>query len=337
MWAVLAWLSILAYKNKDTPVGGKLVSGEVRGPPLGGSLEGAGLEGQRPLWQPRGLPPRLLLGRRPGPEAWSPRLLPLPGWAAWSGDRPAHPAVLFCVSSHLPACPAPSPTHTQSTRAPAVKDIVEGHWAQYGRNVYSRYDYEGVDSDAAAKVVEHLESVIAAAKKSEHPSSCRAREAALTQRTDPCTPAPPLQNPKQTNPPPTPQATSLATMCWRRPTTLPTPTPLTAASRPGRASGLCSRTDPASSSGSRAPARREPPSGEDARCCAALHCPAATAARAGVRAASGKAQPEARPPQTQPRARKAALPVRLCTDLTVRYYCCGSTDHVWFCWPCARY
>lgn len=72
MWAVLAWLSILAYKNKDTPVGSKLVS---------------------------------------------------------------------------------------------VKDIVEAHWAQYGRNVYSRYDYEGVDSDAAAKVVEHLESVIAAAKK----------------------------------------------------------------------------------------------------------------------------------------------------------------------------
>ena len=28
MWAVLAWLSILAYRNKETPVGGKLVSVE---------------------------------------------------------------------------------------------------------------------------------------------------------------------------------------------------------------------------------------------------------------------------------------------------------------------
>lgn len=28
MWAVLAWLSILAYRNKDVPVGGKKVSVE---------------------------------------------------------------------------------------------------------------------------------------------------------------------------------------------------------------------------------------------------------------------------------------------------------------------
>lgn len=29
MWAVLSWLAILAYKNKDVPEGGKLVTGEA--------------------------------------------------------------------------------------------------------------------------------------------------------------------------------------------------------------------------------------------------------------------------------------------------------------------
>lgn len=72
LWAVLAWLSILAYKNKDVPVGGQLVT---------------------------------------------------------------------------------------------VKDIVMEHWKQFGRNFYSRYDYEGVESDAAYKMVEHLESVIASSSK----------------------------------------------------------------------------------------------------------------------------------------------------------------------------
>eukprot|EP00981_Chlorochromonas_danica_P008879 scaffold2324_cov163-Ochromonas_danica.AAC.19 len=37
-----------------------------------------------------------------------------------------------------------------------VKDIVENHWRQYGRNFYSRYDYEGVDSKKAAAVMDHL-------------------------------------------------------------------------------------------------------------------------------------------------------------------------------------
>ena len=35
-----------------------------------------------------------------------------------------------------------------------VKDIAHGHWAKYGRHFYSRYDYEGVDSDAANKVMD---------------------------------------------------------------------------------------------------------------------------------------------------------------------------------------
>jgi phosphoglucomutase len=36
----------------------------------------------------------------------------------------------------------------------SVKDIVTRHWAKYGRHFYCRYDYEGVDSDAANKVMD---------------------------------------------------------------------------------------------------------------------------------------------------------------------------------------
>jgi len=37
-----------------------------------------------------------------------------------------------------------------------VEDIVLRHWAEYGRNVYSRHDYEGLPSDAAYTLMAHL-------------------------------------------------------------------------------------------------------------------------------------------------------------------------------------
>lgn len=39
-----------------------------------------------------------------------------------------------------------------------VQEIVEAHWKEYGRNYYRRYDYEDLDSEAAAKVFEQIES-----------------------------------------------------------------------------------------------------------------------------------------------------------------------------------
>ena len=39
-----------------------------------------------------------------------------------------------------------------------VGDIVRAHWAKYGRNYYTRYDYEGVESDAADKVMALVKS-----------------------------------------------------------------------------------------------------------------------------------------------------------------------------------
>lgn len=74
MWAVLAWLSILALKNKDVPEGGKLVT---------------------------------------------------------------------------------------------VKDIAEEHWAKYGRNFFSRYDFEGVDSAQAEDVVAGLRKIISDPSKAD--------------------------------------------------------------------------------------------------------------------------------------------------------------------------
>lgn len=38
-----------------------------------------------------------------------------------------------------------------------VREVVDRHWATFGRHYYSRYDYEGLDCAKAAEVMEHLE------------------------------------------------------------------------------------------------------------------------------------------------------------------------------------
>ena len=51
-----------------------------------------------------------------------------------------------------------------AARRQPVGDLVRAHWRQYGRNYYSRHDYEGVDSSAADGLMEHLRSLIGALK-----------------------------------------------------------------------------------------------------------------------------------------------------------------------------
>lgn len=46
--------------------------------------------------------------------------------------------------------------HTPGT---TLKNILEEHYSIYGRNYFSRYDYEDVDSNAAAKVFEQLKGL----------------------------------------------------------------------------------------------------------------------------------------------------------------------------------
>ncbi|WP_320198168.1 alpha-D-glucose phosphate-specific phosphoglucomutase [Agrobacterium sp. rho-13.3] len=48
-----------------------------------------------------------------------------------------------------------------ASRKESVKDIVTKHWAEYGRNYYSRHDYEEVDSDAANTLVSILREKLA--------------------------------------------------------------------------------------------------------------------------------------------------------------------------------
>jgi phosphoglucomutase len=43
-----------------------------------------------------------------------------------------------------------------AARKQSVEAIVREHWAKYGRNFYSRYDYEGLPTEAANGVVQHL-------------------------------------------------------------------------------------------------------------------------------------------------------------------------------------
>ena len=43
-----------------------------------------------------------------------------------------------------------------AARHESVEQIVTGHWKKFGRNYYTRYDYEEVPSDAAAGVMDHV-------------------------------------------------------------------------------------------------------------------------------------------------------------------------------------
>ncbi len=54
-----------------------------------------------------------------------------------------------------------------AARKASVKDIVTGHWAEYGRNYYARHDYEGIDTEAANSLVADLRARLASLPGSE--------------------------------------------------------------------------------------------------------------------------------------------------------------------------
>ncbi len=43
----------------------------------------------------------------------------------------------------------------------SVEDLVRNHWKRFGRNFYSRHDYEGLDTDAAQGLMSHLGEILA--------------------------------------------------------------------------------------------------------------------------------------------------------------------------------
>ncbi|MBV6621655.1 MAG: alpha-D-glucose phosphate-specific phosphoglucomutase [Rivularia sp. (in: Bacteria)] len=51
-----------------------------------------------------------------------------------------------------------------ASRKQSVEEIVKEHWKTYGRNYYSRHDYEGVDKDKANSLMENLRSSLSSMK-----------------------------------------------------------------------------------------------------------------------------------------------------------------------------
>ncbi|KAF0117590.1 MAG: pgm [Rhodospirillaceae bacterium] len=47
-----------------------------------------------------------------------------------------------------------------AVRGESVADIVRAHWRDYGRNYYSRHDYEGLDGAAADALMDHLRLIV---------------------------------------------------------------------------------------------------------------------------------------------------------------------------------
>uniref|UniRef100_A0A8C3TBZ5 Phosphoglucomutase-1 n=2 Tax=Chelydra serpentina TaxID=8475 RepID=A0A8C3TBZ5_CHESE len=47
-----------------------------------------------------------------------------------------------------------------AVRKQSVEDILKDHWQKYGRNFFTRYDYEEVDADGANKMMKDLETVM---------------------------------------------------------------------------------------------------------------------------------------------------------------------------------
>lgn len=45
-----------------------------------------------------------------------------------------------------------------AARKQSVEEIVKAHWTEYGRNVYSRHDYEGIPTEQANAVMTHLKA-----------------------------------------------------------------------------------------------------------------------------------------------------------------------------------
>lgn len=40
-----------------------------------------------------------------------------------------------------------------------MKEVLLGHWNKFGRNFFTRYDYEGCDSESANKVMQQLKDL----------------------------------------------------------------------------------------------------------------------------------------------------------------------------------
>lgn len=72
---------------------------------------------------------------------------------------------LWAVLAWLSILAEKNSGHEPGTGFVSVRDIVMDHWKRFGRNFYSRYDYEGVESAAAEGMMRHLNEFVANAKQ----------------------------------------------------------------------------------------------------------------------------------------------------------------------------
>lgn len=73
-------------------------------------------------------------------------------------NRDGHRSLLEQVAHKAPGLHLPGGGEKQTKELVTVEQLVRAHWAKYGRNYYTRYDYEGVESEKADKVMSLLES-----------------------------------------------------------------------------------------------------------------------------------------------------------------------------------
>jgi len=67
----------------------------------------------------------------------------------------------------------------------SVSDVVKEHWKTYGRHFYCRYDYEGVDSDAANNVMDLIREEFVGGESTSDDSGIKFVEAEEFGYTDP--------------------------------------------------------------------------------------------------------------------------------------------------------
>ena len=186
-------------------------------------------------------------------------------------------AVLAWLSILARANEAAAPAGTAAPLV-SVEAIVRAHWAEYGRNYYCRYDYEGVEAAAGDAVMALLRARIAefATRRA---ADCaygeaalllgRAKRAALQNAAlgyCPLSPSAAHHHHHRRHPLcPSPRSRAQSSRCptataWRRRTSFATSTRWTSRSASGRACVSSWRTARASWCGCRARARSAPPS-----------------------------------------------------------------------------
>ncbi|GFH12892.1 uncharacterized protein HaLaN_08667, partial [Haematococcus lacustris] len=81
------------------------------------------------------------------------------------GDHIREKDGIFAVLSWLSILAAKNKDTAPGSKLVGVREVALEHWKTYGRNFFSRYDYEEVSSEDAAKVMDTVRAVVAASPK----------------------------------------------------------------------------------------------------------------------------------------------------------------------------